>query len=60
MPLPSFAAAAAAGGAAGSLQVTICLLLIWVIAYNFAYTNWRAYVDANWDTISDFLPAKYR
>lgn len=41
-------------------NITLCLLLVFVIAYNFAYTNWRVYVDKNWDTISDVLPAKYR
>lgn len=35
--------------------IIICVLLIWVLVWIFAFGSWKAYIEENWDTLHDAL-----
>jgi len=41
-------------------NLLLLVLLVWTIAYNLGFSNWKSVFEQNWDSISDYIPAKYK
>lgn len=40
-------------------DVVLVALMAWVVIYMFAFASWKAVIEARFDTIVQFMPAKY-